>query len=62
MTAAPLDLSDSVRLLLFCLVSLMTAVAAYYAGTTGDSTPLLLAASGLGTLLVLTTDYEKLEE
>jgi len=61
MTAAPLDLPGSVQLVLFTLGSLVTAIAAYRTVTTGDATPLLLAASGLGTLLVLTTDYEKLE-
>ncbi|MDS0259211.1 hypothetical protein NDI56_07375 [Haloarcula sp. S1CR25-12] len=62
MTAAPLDLPDSVQLALFTLGSLVTAIAAYRTATTGDPTALLLAASGLGTLLVLTTDYEKLEK
>ena len=62
MTAAPLDLSRRARLPLFVVVSFATAGAAYYTGTTGDALPLLVAASGLGTLLVLTTDYGKLEE
>ena len=62
MTAAPLDLRTRVRLPLFVLVGIVTVGAAYYTGATGNSLPLLVAASGLGTLLVLTTDYEKLEE
>ena len=62
MSAAPLDLRPRVRWPLFVLVGIVTTGAAYYTGTTGNSLPLLVAASGLGTLLVLTTDYEKLEE
>lgn len=62
MTAAPLDIRKRVRLPLFVLASFATAGAAYYTGSTGDSLPVFVAASGLGTLLVLTTDYEKLEE
>ena len=62
MTAAPLDLHARVRLPLFVVLGFVTTGAAYYTGTTGDSVPLLVAASGLGALLVLTTDYEKLEE
>jgi len=62
MTAAPLDLRKRVRLPIFVLASFVTAGAAYYTGVTGNAVPLLVAASGVGTLLVLTTDYEKLEE
>jgi|GEM_PF-2548578 hypothetical protein len=62
MTAAPLDLHKRVRFPLFVLVGFVTLGAAYYTGTTGDAVPLLVASSGLGTLLVLTTDYEKLED
>ena len=61
MTAAPLDLRKRVRLPLYVLLGFATTGAAYYTGTTGESLPLLVAASGLGTLLVLTTDYEQLE-
>jgi len=62
MSDAPLDLHPRVRIPVFVLVSFATVGATYYTGATGDAIPLLVAASGLGGLLLLTTDYEQFEE
>jgi len=48
MIAAPLDPRASVRLPLFVLLGFATTGAVDYTAATGNSIPLLLAASGLG--------------